>query len=167
MAALALIAQQVALRRARGRLDFADMHLPDTPPRVLYAWLRELWQGYKLPCASAQRGGACRWAGTSGSNTAAGKELAAAEPPGFQEWLWYHLGTSNAAMLRCGWSFRGIFAASAAAIRRQPPSLYAHLRDELGKAAFPVAGMYMERAWRRLLLCAPARAAGSLPWEQR
>ena len=33
------------MRRAEGRLAFADMHLPDTPPRALYGWVKELWQG--------------------------------------------------------------------------------------------------------------------------
>jgi hypothetical protein len=35
----------VAIRRARGELAFADMHVPDTRPRALYSWIKELWQG--------------------------------------------------------------------------------------------------------------------------
>ena len=71
--------------------------------------------------------------------------------------------TRGCAQLRCGWSFRGIFAASKRAIRKHPPSFYAQLEEQLGAAVFPVAGMYMERLWRRVLLCARAEQA----WEAR
>jgi hypothetical protein len=63
--------------------------------------------------------------------------------------------------LRCGWSFRGVFAASSASIRKHRPGFYANLEEQLGVAVFPVAGMYMERMWRRILLCAPSLERGS------
>jgi len=56
--------------------------------------------------------------------------------------------------LRCGWSFRGLFAVSQASVRKHPRAFYANLRAELGKHRFPMAGMYMERLWRRVFLCA-------------
>ena len=40
---------------------------------------------------------------------------------------------------------------AASAINRQLLALEA----ELGRAVFPTAGMYMERLWRRVLLCMP------------
>jgi hypothetical protein len=63
--------------------------------------------------------------------------------------------------LRCGWSFRGVFAASSASIRKHRPGFYANLEEQLSVAVFPVAGMYMERMWRRILLCAPSLERGS------
>jgi len=143
----------LAIRRSRGALRFADMHVPDSRPRRAYSWLKELWQGFKLPCASAQRGGDCRWDGTTGGNSARGGALVAAEPPDFYDWMRAHAETRPRDMLACGWSFRGVFAASAAAVRRHPPPFWLRLEAELGKHAFPVAGMYMERLWRRVLLC--------------
>ena len=90
-----------------------------------------------------------------------------ATPSDFYDWMLVHAGTTHADMRRCGWSFRGIFAAAAPLVRKHPPELYAHLRDELGEAVFPVAGMYMERLWRRLLLCAPPTPPGAaMPWER-
>ncbi len=214
----------MAIRRAQGKLQFADMHVPDSAPRAWLGWLRELWQGarrcalrsalpqlrpefartplgYKLPCESAQRGGACRWDGSSRANGAAGA-LVPAMPPDFFHWMAAHTHTTHADMarsaarallraicrliwrsfgahsaliahltrarwpvaapqLRCGWSFRGVFAASGAAIRKHPPAFYANLEAQLGVATFPVAGMYMERMWRRVFLCSrgDARAA--------
>ena len=122
--------------------------------------------GYKLPCDSAQHGGNCRWDGTSRANGAGGA-LTPATPPDFYDWMHVHVGASHADMRRCGWSFRGIFAAAAPLVRKHPAELYEHLRDELGKAVFPVAGMYMERMWRRMLLCAPPTPPGALlPWER-
>lgn len=144
--------------------------------------------GYKLPCGDAQRGGTdCAWDGTSGGNAAARGVLTPATPPDFHDWMLLHTGTLHSdmaraapprlhaasdsgasadarvrAQLRCGWSFRGIFAASAGAIRKHSPAFYANLEDQLGAAVFPVAGMYMERLWRRVLLCARPDA-GLLP----
>ena len=89
-----------------------------------------------------------------------------AEPRDFYDWFAVHTGASRAALLRCGWSFRGVFAASASAVRRHPPAYYAHLEAQLGAAVFPVAGMYMERLWRYALRCAPRTPPGGpMPWE--
>jgi hypothetical protein len=118
--------------------------------------------GYKFPCSNAQRGGLdCRWDGTSGANEGAGGALVPAMPTDFYDWMLMHTGTLHSDMLRCGWSFRGVFAASAASIRKHRPGFYANLEEQLGAAVFPVAGMYMERMWRRVLLCAPAVERGS------
>ena len=153
----------LAARRARGRLQFADMHLPDSAPRRAYSWVKEVWQGFKLPCNSRNRGGPqCRWDGTSGGNGGGGGWLSPAEPVDFYDWMWVHTGTRPRQMWACGWGFRGVFAVGAESARKHSPEFYAHLEAELGKHAFPVAGMYMERMWRRVFLCAAAgdREAG-------
>ena len=90
-----------------------------------------------------------------------------ATPSDFYDWMLVHAGTTHADMRRCGWSFRGIFAAAAPLVRKHPPELYAHLRDELGEAVYPVARTYKARLWRRLLLCAPPTPPGAaMPWER-
>ncbi len=47
----ALRVRQVAIRRAQGQLEFADMHVPDSAPRAWLGWLRELWQGARRGAA--------------------------------------------------------------------------------------------------------------------
>ena len=141
---------------ATGHFRFADFHWPDNWLRFAHSRVKELVQGFKFPCADRNRGSKqCRWDGTSGANPQAGV-LAPAEPNDFVEWMRLHTSTTVWDMLRCGWSFRGVFAASKAAIRGHEVGLYAHLRDELSKAMFPMAGMYQERLWRRLFLCSGA-----------
>ena len=145
-----------AVLSARGRLAFADMHWPDSPLRFAHSRLKELVQGFKFPCKDRNVGSTgCRWDGTSGANPTGG-QLVPAEPNNFITWMRVHADTSVWDMLACGWSFRGVFAASGAAIRGHDVALYSHLRGELAKAKFPMAGMYQERLWRRLFLCSGA-----------
>lgn len=135
---------------------FADMHLPDTAPRAAVARFRERWQGMKLPCGDSEEGGAtCAWRGTTSSS---GNTLAPASPATFGAWAMRHAGvTSKGALRSCGWSFRGVFAASSTSIAAHPPRFYELLEAELSGAVFPVAGMYMERLWRWVLLCHPSQ----------
>jgi hypothetical protein len=46
-------------------------------------------------------------------------------------------------------------------VRKHRPGFYANLEEQLGGATFPVAGMYMERLWRRVLLCDAGGEHGS------
>ena len=148
-----------ALLASRGRLAFADMHWPDTPLRFAQSRLKELVQGFKFPCADRNVGSRqCRWDGTSGANPLGGA-LVPAEPNDFLAWMRVHAHTTLWDMLACGWSFRGVFAASRGAIRSHEVGLYDHLRGELAKAKFPMAGMYQERLWRRLFLCSARKGA--------
>lgn len=79
--------------------------------------------------------------------------LAPATPPVFSDWLWQHLHSTQLHIARCGWGNRGMFAASRAAVHKHPPELYERLLGELSRDAFPMAGMFMERLWRRVFLC--------------
>lgn len=74
-------------------------------------------------------------------------------PADYFHWMRVHAGVTPLSLYRCGWGFRGVFAASRGAILRRPPAYYARLEAELGRAVFPVAGMYQERLWRRILYC--------------
>lgn len=113
------------------------MHLPDSAPRAAYARLRERWQGLKLPCPDPERGGGgCVWAGTTlaaaggkPSAAAAGRPLSPARPPLFPDWARAHAAVPSPAALRaCGWSFRGVFAASRDAVRPSQPTPAAAVR---------------------------------------
>lgn len=90
-----------------------------------------------------------------------GGALTPATPPLFPDWLAAHLGGATEADVRaCGWGNRGMLAVSRAAVLARPREFYANLVEQLGQAAFPMAGMFMERMWRHTFLCANWRPGG-------
>ncbi len=149
--------------------------------------------GYNFPCRDHRRGGTeCVYFGHTGACVvrrtqacpfAASKQathmrslrtpdgvnptgqLVPASPPDFLDWMTAHLGgTTRRQMARCGWGNRGMLAVSAAAVRAHPLAFYDNILQQLSHDVFPMAGMFMERLWRRVFLCsamAPGGAGGA------
>jgi len=97
----------------------------------------------------------CMWKGGSGANYNASYDLrlAPAEPPVFPLWLARHWGLQFDTWDVMQWAPGGNFAASAAALRRQPRARWE--RTQRALAATPnggVEGHYMERVWRTVLV---------------
>ena len=93
-----------------------------------------------------------------------------AVPSDFIAWLDTHLeGTTRKQMARCGWGNRGMVVVSKAAIRTHARAFYDNILEQLSHDVFPMAGMFMERLWRRVFLCsavvpgAPGGAALAQP----
>lgn len=90
-----------------------------------------------------------------------GGRLTPASPPLFPAWLDAHLGgATRADMRRCGWGNRGMVVVSKAAILANPKEFYENLLAQLSHDVFPMAGMFMERLWRRVFLCSGWQAGG-------
>jgi len=117
-------------------------------------YMNEIFYGYNFPCVDHRRGGTeCTYFGhTDGVNPSG--QLVPAQPPDFLDWLQLHLeGTTRHHMARCGWGNRGMVLVSAAAIRTHPRAFYDNLLLQLSSDVFPMAGMFLERLWRRIFLC--------------
>jgi len=84
-----------------------------------------------------------------------------ASPPDFLEWMDLHLGgTTRRQMARCGWGNRGMVVVSRAAVRAHALTFYQNILQQLSSDIFPMAGMFMERLWRRVFLCSNLAAGG-------
>ena len=87
--------------------------------------------------------------------------LVPATPPDFLDWLQQHLfGTTRHDMTRCGWGNRGMVVVSRAALRAHPRAFYENVLEQLSHDVFPMAGMFMERLWRRVFLCSSMATGG-------
>ena len=88
-------------------------------------------------------------------------KLVPASPPDFLEWLDLHLGgTTRRQMARCGWGNRGMVVVSRAAVRAHALAFYDNILQQLSQDVFPMAGMFMERLWRRVFLCSNMALGG-------
>ena len=88
-------------------------------------------------------------------------KLVPASPPDFLEWMDLHLGgTTRRQMARCGWGNRGMVVVSRAAVRGHSLEFYDNILQQLSSDVFPMAGMFMERLWRRVLLCSNMALGG-------
>ncbi len=84
-----------------------------------------------------------------------------AQPPDFLEWMQQHLfGTTRRQMARCGWGNRGMIVVSRAAVRSHALPFYQNILEQLSSDVFPMAGMFMERLWRRVWLCSAMAPGG-------
>ena len=146
--------------------------------------------GYNFPCKDHRRGGTeCVYFGHTGARCRAAERHAAvfsphspsacnladgvnptgqlvpASPPDFLDWMQQHMeGATRRQMARCGWGNRGMVVVSRAAIRAHARAFYDNLLQQLSNDVFPMAGMFMERLWRRVFLCstmAPGGAGGA------
>ncbi len=85
-----------------------------------------------------------------------------AVPSDFLEWMTAHLGgTTRRQMARCGWGNRGMVVVSRAAVRSHTRAFYENLFEQLSHDVFPMAGMFMERLWRRIFLCSAMSPGGA------
>lgn len=97
----------------------------------------------------------CYWRGRTDENYAWQTydiQLLPSDPPSFPLWLSARWGIEFDVWRRVGWYGNSLFAASRAALRRQPLSRWARAMHALGAARN--GGMdvhYMERAWRSVL----------------
>jgi hypothetical protein len=72
-----------------------------------------------------------------------------------------HLGgTTRRQMARCGWGNRGMVVVSRAAVRAHALAFYDNILQQLSQDVFPMAGMFMERLWRRVFLCSNMALGG-------
>ncbi len=117
--------------------------------------------GYNFPCKDHRRGGTeCVYFGHTDGVNPSGK-LVPAQPPDFLDWMTQHLGgTTRRQMARCGWGNRGMVVVSRAAVRAHALPFYANLLAQLSDDVFPMAGMFMERLWRRVFLCSSMATGG-------
>jgi hypothetical protein len=63
-------------------------------------------------------------------------------------------------MARCGWGNRGMVVVSRAAVRGHSLEFYDNILQQLSSDVFPMAGMFMERLWRRVFLCSNMALGG-------
>ena len=133
---------------------YADDFSPVTGLRFALNWLNERFYGVNFPCVDHRRGGTqCVYFGhTDGVNPSG--QLVPAQPPDWLDWLDMHVeGTRRAHIARCGWGNRGMVVVSRAAIRGHSRAFYENIVEQLSHDVFPMAGMFMERLWRRVFLC--------------
>ena len=144
-----------------GAIYYADDFTPVSGLRFVANWFNERFYGVNFPCRDHRRGGTdCVYFGhTDGVNPTG--SLTPAQPSDWIEWLDAHLeGTRRFQIARCGWGNRGMVVVSRAAIRGHSKQFYANLVSQLERDVFPMAGMFVERLWRRMFLCSNMAAGG-------
>ena len=108
-----------------------------------------------------RRGGTeCTYFGHTDGVNPSGR-LAPAQPADWLEWLDAHVeGTRRHQVARCGWGNRGMVVVSRAAVRGHSRAFYQNILEQLSRDVFPMAGMFMERLWRRVWLCSNMEPGG-------
>ena len=147
---------------AHGReIYYADDHTPVTGFKFFLNFMNEIFYGYNFPCKDHRRGGReCVYFGHTDGVNPSGR-LVPAQPPDFLEWMQAHLGgTTRRQMARCGWGNRGMVVVSRAAVGSHPKAFYQNLLAQLSDDVFPMAGMFLERLWRRVFLCSAMQPGG-------